>query len=110
MRTLKEMTRAERSLLLFLECRLVDYRGGVATVHMNKEDFGIASRWTDEGFINFKCQPWSDVERSRKMLGSFKMITHTVTFSEEAWNLAHQERKNRYERNPKYGIKQEPNP
>lgn len=103
MKDLKSMTRAERSLLLFLECRLVDYRGGVATVHMNKEDFEIASRWDKEGFIGFKRQRMSDIEQSRKSSGHMKTITHVVTFSEEAWKLAHQERRNRYERNPKLG-------
>jgi hypothetical protein len=53
MKTLKTMTKDERSLLLFLETRAVDHAGRVDTRHMNSDDFEIAKRWDAEGFVNF---------------------------------------------------------
>ncbi len=89
MKELKNMSNDERSLLLFLETRAVDYGGRVNTKHMNKEDFSIAKTWDKEKFISFCRIVLRDVNKDG---------THGVKLSEEAWNLAHKERRARFER------------
>ena len=86
---LEEMTRDEKSLLLFLETRVVDYWGKVDTRHMNDEDMEIARRWSKEGFIEFGRIAFKDVS---------KRGTHWCRLSEKAWRLVHQERRIRAER------------
>lgn len=51
---LSEMTKDERSLLLFLETQAVDYGGLVDVRHMNEDDCNIASDWNECGFIIYK--------------------------------------------------------
>jgi hypothetical protein len=53
MKKLEEMTRDEKSLLLFLETCAVDLNGRVDVKHMNDEDMEIAKRWNSEKFIQF---------------------------------------------------------
>jgi len=83
MKKLESMTKDERSLLLFLETRAVDYGGRVNLQHMNREDFDIAEKWHKEGFISFG-----------RIVHRFinKDGTHSVVFFEDAWRLAHKER------------------
>ena len=83
------MSKDERSLLLFLETRQVDYGGRVNLVHMNKEDMDIAKKWNNEGFIAFG----RIVARNINSEGS-----SWCKLSEEAFNLAHEERKARAKR------------
>jgi len=45
MKSLNKMTKNERSLLLYLETRAVDYGGIVDTRHMNQDDMEIAKEW-----------------------------------------------------------------
>lgn len=83
MKTLDTMTSDERSLLLYLETRAVDHGGKVDAQHMNKEDFDIAKKWDEEGFVKFgRIRFHSIVDGSR-----------WCELSDEAWNLAHAERK-----------------
>ena len=88
-KSLDKMSKEERSLLLFLETRAVDYGGRVNAVHMNADDFEIAEKWDKDGFIGF----------GRIV---FRMINsdgaHWVKLSEEAWKLAHEERRARAKR------------
>ena len=88
-KTLKNMTKDERSLLLFLETRAVDYGGRVNLVHMNKEDMEIAEKWNKEVFIEFG----RIVARNINSDGS-----SWCKLSEEAFKLAHKERKARAKR------------
>lgn len=87
--TLKTMTKDERSLLLFLETRAVDYGGRVKLDHMNAEDIGIAQKWNKEGFLGFG----RIVIRNHNPDG-----TNWVKMTKEAWTLAHKERKARAKR------------
>ena len=89
MKRLKTMSRDERSLLLFLETRQVDYGGRVNLQHMNKEDMEIAKKWDDEKFIGFG----RIVVRNINLDGS-----SWCKLSEEAFKLAHKERKARAKR------------
>ena len=50
---MKELTRDEISLLLYLETRAVDNSGKVGIRHMNADDFTIAQDWHNEGFVQF---------------------------------------------------------
>lgn len=86
---LENMSGDERSLLLFLETRAVDYGGRVNVQHMNEDDFEIAKRWNENKFIRFG----RIVARNCNSDG-----THWCLLSNEAWKLAHQERINRWER------------
>lgn len=92
---LEQMTRDERSLLLYLECCCVDYEGLIDVRKMNKEDIEIAKRWNEAGFITF-----GRVSAKSIFSGSAKK-SHCCTLSPEAWNLAHRERIARFERNYK---------
>lgn len=86
MKTLNEMSRDERSLLLFFECRAVDHSGRVKTVHMNDADRAIAERWNAEGFVQYGRICAENLSEHG---------THWCQLSDEAWALAHAERKAR---------------
>jgi len=93
-KVLAEMSRDERSLLIFFETCLVDYCGRVNAQRMNQMDQEIADRWTEEGFIKFG-RIASDYHNGQG--------AHWVEFTGEAWKLAHAERHARYIRNePRY--------
>ena len=86
MKTLDTLTKDERSLLLFMESRATDQSGRVKTVHMNEADMKIAERWNREGFVKFGRIASEDLSE----FGS-----HWCFLSDEAWTLAHAERKAR---------------
>ena len=79
-----ELTKDERSLILYLETCVVDRSGRVNAVHMNEDDFKLARKWADKGLIGF---------------GRIVMQDHNqdggnwVTFTDAAWKMAHAERK-----------------
>jgi len=80
------MTKDQISLLLFLETQIVDKSGRVDGECMNDEDRLQAKKWNDEEFISFgritseNCKPSGSL---------------WVTFSDRAWEIAHQERRKR---------------
>jgi len=86
---LKDLTKNEKGLLLYLETRAVDCSGKVDSKHMDKNDFELAHNWVEKGFIVF------DRIDSECLIGN---NTHLIKLSNEAWDLAHQERKARAER------------
>lgn len=86
---LSEMSKDERSLLLFFETAAVDCGGKVNTAHMNAEDIKIAKDWTNEGFVTF----------SRIVFKHINGVTsYSVVLSDDAWRIAHEERKERFNR------------
>ena len=89
MKPLELMTADERSLLLYLETRAVDYGGRVDTRYMNADDMVIAKKWDEEGFIKFGRIVFRHHNRDG---------THWVILSTEAWRLAHEERIARFNR------------
>ena len=91
---LEHMTREEKSLLLYLETQAVDYGGKIQSVRMNADDHTIATRWKDVGFIQFGRIAFKDIDNST---GNYPR-THWVVLSEEAWRLAHEERRVRCQR------------
>jgi len=76
-------TKLERSLLLYLETRAVDYSGGVDARRMNDEDIAIAKRWNDEGFIGFGRIAFRDVGSPTTPAGS----VFWCELSDEAWSI-----------------------
>lgn len=89
MKTLEDMSKDERSLLIYFESRSVDNGGTVDTRRMNDIDMEIAKRWNDEDFISFGRICFEDTEKDR---GKF---SHWCSLSDEAFGLAHSERKAR---------------
>ena len=86
-------TREEKSLLLYFETQAVDYGGTFEGVRMNADDFAIAKRWKDAGFVHFGRIAFHDVKRSGGLARD-----HWCVLSEEAWKLAHAERRARCDR------------
>jgi hypothetical protein len=78
------MTKAEISVLLYLETRAVDYGGRVAGPHMNQEDLDIAKRWAGKGFIRFGRICMEHINREG---------CYWVELTDAAWEVAHKERR-----------------
>jgi hypothetical protein len=87
---LSEMTKDERSLLLFLETCAVDQGGLVDIRHMNDDDKMIVEVWMGDGFIDYGRIKFHDIENFSHTNG--KQYTHWVNLSDEAFKLAHEER------------------
>lgn len=90
MKTLETMTRGERSLLLFLETCAADDAGAVDARHMNGDDMETVKKWSEEGFVKFGRITFGSIS------GSYR--NHWCELSDEAWSLAHQERRARFAR------------
>lgn len=89
---LDAMTKDERSLLLFFETCAVDQRGGVDGRRINDADREIAQRWNECGFVLFGRMSFKDVSRLHKIN---VVRTDWCELSDEAWKLAHEERRAR---------------
>jgi len=89
-KSLNELTREERSLLLYLEARVVDNGGTLGMVHMNKTDMKILKSWAKSGFIEYGRIACKDIKRL--------LVSAWCRLSPEAWALAHEERRARAER------------
>jgi len=89
MKNIKDMTKDERGLLLYLESRAVDYGGRVDQRMMNADDFKIAEKWDSENFISFGRIVFRNINSQG---------ANWVKLSEEALDLAHEERKERAKR------------
>lgn len=87
MKKLSDLSKDERSLLLYLECRAVDNSGVVQTAHMNDEDSAIAQRWKDEGFIRYGRIKFDLITKNGECMW--------VILSPNAFKLAHEERQAR---------------
>ena len=83
------MSKDEKSLLLFLETRGVDYGGRINIKHMNQEDMQIAERWSKEGFLEFG----RIVIRNHNSDG-----THYVKIPDSTFMIAHKLRLERAKR------------
>lgn len=80
------MTRDELSLLLYLETRAVDYGGRVDMWKMKADDMAILKRWNDSGFLQSGRIVISDINQDG---------TLWCLLSDDAFALAHQERRAR---------------
>lgn len=86
----RAMTLQQNSLLLYLESCATEHGGRVKRIHMNDDDIKTAKAWHDDGFIAFG-------RISERDVGGMKG-THWVRLSDEAWTLAHKERRAKCER------------
>ena len=89
---LNDMSRDERSLLLYFETCAVDFSGRVDLQRVNEDDMQIAECWNDNGFISFGRIVYKDHNSQGN---------HWVELTDGAWSLAHEERRARHERNPR---------
>lgn len=89
--SLEEMTRDERSLLIYLETCAVDYGGLVSIEHMNEGDLTIMEEWTESGFLEFG-------RITRASIKGLRDRSRWVKLSPTAWKLAHEERRARHKR------------
>ncbi len=89
-----ELTREEKSLLLYMETQAVDYGGKLQGVRMNADDFSIAKRWNESGFVLFGRIAAHDIKQTAADLPR----THWCVLSDDAWAAAHAERRARCER------------
>jgi hypothetical protein len=83
------MNKTERSLLLYVETCAVDYGGRMNAERINTEDREILDRWKKAGFVNYGRIIEADINRNGSLW---------VQLSEEAWTVAHSERRARAER------------
>lgn len=83
-------TRDEKSLLLYFETQSVDYGGKLEGRRMNSDDFAIAKRWNEAGFVRFGRITSCDLKKSVR--------DHWCVLSDDAWKLAHAERRARCDR------------
>lgn len=83
-KTLADMSKDDRSLLIYFETCEVDQGGFIRNpANMNKEDLEKAREWNERKFIDFQRATW---------MGN---LTYRVRLSEKAWELAHEERRAR---------------
>ena len=86
-------TRDEKNLLLYFETQAVDYGGTLESMPLNADEFAIVKRWNEAGFVHFGRIAFHDIKRHNGVARD-----HWVVLSEEAWTLAHAERRARCER------------
>ena len=86
---LESMSKSERSLLLYFESCAVNQTGRIDSRKMNANDFTIAKKWNESKFVKFGRISFKDIMRN---------FTNWCELSDEAWELAHKERKARHER------------
>lgn len=93
---LDEMTKDEKSLLLFLETCAVDQGGLVDIRHMNESDGEITENWHNNEFVSFGRLTMDSIKNLSH--ASAKQYTHWCLLSSKAFELAHQERTARADR------------
>ena len=84
-----DLTKDQRTLLLYLETRAVDHAGRVDGTAMNEHDFKQAAEWDRQGFVRFGRVASECVTQHG---------AHWVEFTDQAWAAAHSERRARAER------------
>ena len=82
------LTRDERGILLYAETCLVDGSGLLTGERMNKADLDALAKFKAAGILDFGRIP-------ARLLSSMKPLTHWVTFTDAAWELAHALRRQR---------------
>ncbi|MDP1712925.1 MAG: hypothetical protein Q8K86_10775 [Candidatus Nanopelagicaceae bacterium] len=89
---MSELTKDQKSLLLYFETCLVDNHGMVDSAKMNDDDHKIVADWQMKGYVQFARFPakWL-MERKNMMHGT----AHQVRLSAEAMTDAHRLRAER---------------
>lgn len=86
-------TKDKRSLLLYLETRAVDHGGRIQDANMNADDFALAERWAETGYIEFGRIASEDLTG-----GAITASLHWCHLSSEAMDDAHRLRRERADR------------
>jgi len=86
-----ELTKEEKSLLLYFETRATDYGGTVDGANMNGADFSKAQEWDKAGFVKFGRICSEDLDSRRR--GAY-----WCRLSSDAVAIAHQLRAERADR------------
>ena len=86
-------TKDEKNLLLYFETQAVDYGGTLESVRMNADDFAIAHRWNESGFVQFGRIAFHDIKKYNGIARD-----HWCVLSDDAWAKAHAERHARCQR------------
>lgn len=94
---MNEMTKDQKSLLLYFETCLVDYHGRVEGCRINEADIEIAKQFAESKLIDFGRLSMKAIQKLRGDPHG-RIFTHYVRFSDKAWKLAHQFRRERSER------------
>ena len=85
------MDRIEASLLVYLETCATDTGGLIDPSRINGQERAIIKRWDAEGFITYN-------RVASKYTRGGRTPPTAVQLSEEAWTVAHKERRARFER------------
>lgn len=75
-----KLSKNEKSLLMYLESRLVDHYGRVDMQRVNEDERKIIEKWSDGGFIKFGRIALKDAKRDGACW---------VQFTDQAWTVAH---------------------
>jgi len=94
---MEEMSKDEKSLLLYFETCLVDSYGRVEGQRMNNDDVKIAERFAKMDLIKFGRLSFKAIQKLRGDPHGH-IYTHYVRFTDKAWELAHKFRRERSER------------
>ncbi|WP_413460628.1 hypothetical protein [Herbaspirillum huttiense] len=86
--SLENLSRDEKAVLLYAEECVVNASGLLESVRLNGEDLVALKRFKDGGVIDFGRVPSDLLKRAAGK-------TYWVTFTDAAWNLAHQFRRER---------------
>jgi hypothetical protein len=93
-----ELTKVERSILLYAECCLVDNLGRLEGRRMNGEDIDALKSLKEKGIVlDFGRLAWKVVEYYANSDLNYKP-THFVRLTDEGWKLVHQLRREKSER------------
>lgn len=86
--TPQDLTRTERSILLYAETTMVDYGGLLEGTRMNTADHAALDRLQAAGILTWGRVP-------SRLLGLFigRSVTHWVEFTDAGWTLAQQTRR-----------------
>ena len=87
---LNELTKDERSLLLYVETCAVDNGGLIHSLRVNDADREILKRWDKDGFVSYSRVTFKSLQ-----LLNDKNHSNIVRLSDSAWKLAHEERRAR---------------
>jgi hypothetical protein len=69
-----KLTRAEMSLLLYLETQAVDYGGRLEGARMNADDLATAKRWNKRGYVLFGRIAANDISKTAKSHGVRRLV------------------------------------
>jgi len=92
-----EMSKDQKSLLLYFETCLVDSFGRVEGQKMNNLDLKLAEEFAKSNLIEFGRLSFKAIQKLRGDPRGH-IYTHYVRFTDKAWELAHKFRRERSER------------